>query len=186
MTSTPPPLFDAGPGLTFFAAKHHKLFLSVTGKVATTGIVVKEIINRAQAEPAFAIAEPVINLLVENPKLCQALKTDEGSKEFMDALARLSSLPAAEALGMHRDLGEFTVLPHAIVQAQNGDDVTVIIDEKRGQQMALVENKRFSIAKMKGEKVGTIRLETTVSILQKAAEKKLITTASIWLGSTAI
>ncbi|WP_416957748.1 hypothetical protein ACNKF0_09305 [Nocardioides sp. T5] len=55
-------------------------------------------------------------------------------QQFIDAVTRISGMPAADRVRSKASLGEILVLAHASVYAQNGTDVFVLIDEGDGRK----------------------------------------------------
>ena len=66
------------------------------------------------------------------------------------------------------------VVAHALVKAEQGQDVTVIIDDRAGARMAAVEASHLDHRRATGTSVGRIRLVDTVTILEAAARKGLV------------
>ena len=62
-------------------------------------------------------------------------------KEFTDAVARISGMPAHDRIRSGRSLGEIMVLAHASVHAQQDHDVFVLIDDGDGRRRASREAK---------------------------------------------
>ena len=74
-----------------------------------------------------------------------------------------------ERLQQSRDLGETMVIAHAVVAAEAGADVIVLIDDGLGAQTATREIRRLRRLRAGGVAVGWIALASTVTVLTKAA-----------------
>jgi hypothetical protein len=61
------------------------------------------------------------------------------------------------------------VIAHAVVAAESGDEVTVLIDDGAGARIATSEIKRLHRIRATGRAVGAVRLINTVTVLQRAA-----------------
>ena len=61
------------------------------------------------------------------------------------------------------------VVAHAVVAAEAGKDVTVLIDDGDGARMAMAEVRRLERLSARGQTVGSIRLASTLTVLQRAA-----------------
>jgi hypothetical protein len=74
-----------------------------------------------------------------------------------------------ERLRHPKDLGEIMVIAHAVVAAQAGDTVTVLIDDGSGARIATSEISRLQRLRSQGHAVGSIRLVSTLTVLERAA-----------------
>ena len=61
------------------------------------------------------------------------------------------------------------VIAHAVVMAEAGNDVYVLIDDGGGRKLAGSEARRLDRLRRAGRKVGAIWLVGTVTVLEKAA-----------------
>ena len=61
------------------------------------------------------------------------------------------------------------VIAHAVVAAELGHRVSVLIDDGGGRQMAAIQAERLNRLRVAGRTVGSIHLVSTVSVLKKAA-----------------
>jgi len=68
-----------------------------------------------------------------------------------------------------KDLGETMVVAHAVVAAEAGETVTVLIDDGPGTQTATLEINRLRRLQASGHTVGSIRLVSTLTVLERAA-----------------
>lgn len=71
--------------------------------------------------------------------------------ELSVVVSRLTGLPLTDRKRRSRDLGELMVIAHAVVAAEQGNDVTVLIDDREGRWMANQEARRLS--KATGERI---------------------------------
>lgn len=74
-----------------------------------------------------------------------------------------------ERLKQSKDLGETMVIAHAVIAAEAGADVVVLIDDGRGAQVATRESQRLHRLRRTGGSAGSITLASTVTVLAKAA-----------------
>jgi hypothetical protein len=68
-----------------------------------------------------------------------------------------------------KDLGETMVIAHAVVAAESGQSVTVLIDDGPGATVATSEIRRLHRLLSSGRPVGSITLASTLTILARAA-----------------
>jgi hypothetical protein len=84
----------------------------------------------------------------------------------------------AERLRHSKDLGETMVIAHAVVAAETGADVIVLIDDGLGAQLATREIRRLDRLRAggsaTGSAVGSIKLVSTLTVLEKAAGTEYI------------
>lgn len=73
----------------------------------------------------------------------------------------------AERLRYPRDLGETMVIAHAVTMAETGMDITVLIDEGMGTNLAGGEQARLLRMRERGESVGTLSIIGTVTVLER-------------------
>jgi hypothetical protein len=78
----------------------------------------------------------------------------------------------AERLKRPKDLGEVMVIAHAVVIAEAGGQVTVLIDDGEGARTATSEINRPERLRRSGRPVGSITLVSTLAVLERAVQKK--------------
>ena len=61
------------------------------------------------------------------------------------------------------------VIAHAVVAAETGADVVVLIDESAGAQVATFEMMRLDRMRTQGHSVGSLKLVSTLVVLEAAA-----------------
>ncbi|ASK66213.1 hypothetical protein CFK39_10735 [Brachybacterium avium] len=71
-----------------------------------------------------------------------------------------------------KDLGEMMVVAHAVVAAEAGDEMTVLIDDGGGRRLAALEAQRLDRLRGAGRPVGQMRLISTMTVLRNAAGKR--------------
>jgi hypothetical protein len=64
------------------------------------------------------------------------------------------------------------VIAHAVVAAESGQAVTVLIDDGRGAEIATSEIARLRRLGSSGSSVGSITLVSTLTVLERAAGKE--------------
>jgi hypothetical protein len=87
---------------------------------------------------------------------------------------RISQLPMAERLKQAADLGETMVIAHAVVFAESGDDVIILIDDGEGARIATSEVVRLDRLRAQGRSVGSLKLVSTLTVLERAARTEHI------------
>lgn len=73
-----------------------------------------------------------------------------------------------------KDLGETMVIAHAVVAAEAGYDVRVLLDDGGGARVATSEIRRLRRRQASDPTVGTISLVSTLTILKRAAGKQYL------------
>jgi hypothetical protein len=68
-----------------------------------------------------------------------------------------------------KDLGEIMVIAHAVVAAESGHSVTILMDDGPGAAIATSEISRLRRLGSSGHPVGSITLAGTLTILGRAA-----------------
>lgn len=165
------PIMDAGPGLNFFSIHKERLLFSILGPLSMPETVQSEILRKARTDPRFAPAKTVLGKLP--PTLLEVL-SDDYTLELAQVVARISGTPFQERKRVGEDLGETMVIAHAVVTAEGGTDVIILIDERRGREIAGREQQRLKRLQTMGEPVGSIGLVSTVTVLKKAAVQGLV------------
>lgn len=94
---------------------------------------------------------------------------DDVTPELATVVQRISGLPMAERMLHGKDLGEIMVIAHAVVAAESGQPVTVLIDDGRGAAIATSEIGRLRRLACSGTPVGSITLASTLTVLGRAA-----------------
>jgi hypothetical protein len=79
-----------------------------------------------------------------------------------------------ERLLRSKDIGETMVVAHAVVLAESGQSVTVLIDDRMGARMASKQVERFARLRGLGRSTGEIRMLNTQGILEHAIRKGAI------------
>jgi hypothetical protein len=95
--------------------------------------------------------------------------SDDQTPELAAVVHRITQLPMVERLKHPKDLGETMVIAHAVVAAESGETVTVVIDDGSGARIATSEINRLRRLQTSGHGVGSIRLVSTLTILERAA-----------------
>ncbi|WP_075835704.1 MULTISPECIES: PIN domain-containing protein [unclassified Rhodococcus (in: high G+C Gram-positive bacteria)] len=160
------PIIDAGPALNFLAINKERLLLATTGPISTPETVRNEVLSKSAKDRRFAQVERVWNKI---PSRLLDVLPDDPTPELIAVLGRISQQPWKQRLATAKDLGETMVIAHAVVHAEAGHQVTVIIDDQGGAALATTEIRRLSRLRQMGKPVGGIALVNTVTILEKAA-----------------
>lgn len=159
-------IIDAGPGLNFFSINQERLLISVLGRLCAPEAVETEILNKARQDKRFAGAENVWQRL--KPNYMQIL-SDVVTDDLAYAVARICGTPFSERLRRPQDLGETMVVAHAAVAGEAGENVIILIDDGEGSRIAASEARRLGRMRASGSPVGTIRLVSTLTVLERAA-----------------
>lgn len=165
------PIIDAGPGLNFFSINKERLLIETLGPLCAPETVRDEILRKSRQDNRFAAAQTVWNKLPE--RLMQVLPDDE-TPELAVGVNRIGQLPMPERMKHSKDLGEIMVIAHAVVAAEAGHDVMVLIDDDRGARLATSEIKRLGRLRASGRAVGTIKLVNTVAVPARAEGKQYL------------
>lgn len=160
------PVIDAGPALNFFSTNQERLLLATLGPISTPETVRDEVLRKARADARFEPAERVWNRL---PARLLEILSDAENPELNAAVTRISQLPMAKRSLRQKDYGEIMVIAHAVVAAEAGHTVTVLIDDGEGTRLATTEIERLDRLRTSGSSVGAIRLVGTPTVLERAA-----------------
>ncbi|MFD4368673.1 PIN domain-containing protein [Rhodococcus sp. NPDC058521] len=163
---TPRPIIDAGPALNFLSINKERLLSSVTGPISTPETVRNEVFAKSGRDPRFTAVEKVWKKI---PAKWLKVLPDDPAPELLAALERISQQPWGQRLATAQDLGETMVVAHAVVLAEAGQRVTVIIDGRGGAELATNENRRPARLRGAGLPYGSIAFVNTPTILEKAA-----------------
>jgi hypothetical protein len=138
--TTQRPIIDAGPGLNFLSINRERLLIGTLGRLSAPAAVEDEVLRKAAQDPRFRPAAAVWKKLT--PAWIQVLP-DEVTPELARVVNRLAQQPMADCLKRSKDLGETMVIAHAVVTAERGGDVVVLIDDGLGAQAATREIRRL-------------------------------------------
>jgi hypothetical protein len=165
------PIIDAGPGLNFFSINKERLLFDTLGPLCAPETVRDELLRKSRQDSSFRNAERVWAKL---PERFMRVLSDDVTPELAAVVARISQLPMRERLRQSKDLGETMVIAHAVVAAEIGHDVIVLIDDGPGARVAGMEANRLRLVRAGGKPVGTLRLVNTLTVLEKAAGRTYI------------
>jgi len=94
---------------------------------------------------------------------------DDTTPELAVVVQRISGLPMDERRRQPKDLGETMVIAHAVVAAESGASVTILMDDGPGAAIASLEIRRLRRLGSSGKPVGSIALASTLTVLGRAA-----------------
>lgn len=160
------PIIDAGPGLNFLSINKERLLIAVLGRLSAPAAVEAELLRKAAQDRRFRPAEAAWRRLT--PTWIQILP-DDPTPELARAVNRITQQPMAERLRQSKDLGETMVIAHAVVAAEAGADVIVLIDDGLGAETATLEIRRLERRRATDGTVGSITLAGTLTVLERAA-----------------
>lgn len=133
-------LLDAGPSLNFLAvgqeniliqaAASQKLQLAAPARVDTeiSGMARNPRFERTRVRTTWA--------RLKTSHRVEILPDELTTRQFTDAVTRISGMQAQTRVRDKKSLGEIMVLAHASIYVQQGTDVFVLIDEYDGRQRA--------------------------------------------------
>jgi hypothetical protein len=124
------------------------------------------VLRKSREDERFRPAAVVWRKLA--PRWIQILPDDE-TPELAAVGHRITRQPMAERMRHPKDLGETMVIAHAVVAAEAGETVTVLIDDGPGARTAASEIRRLQRLRVDGRSVGSIRLASTLTVLARAA-----------------
>jgi hypothetical protein len=160
------PIIDAGPGLNFLSINRERLLIGVLGPLSAPETVEAEVLRKSREDVRFSSAAPVWRKL--KPRWLQIISDDE-TPELAAVVHRITHQPMQDRLKHPRDLGEIMVIAHAVVAAEAGETVTVLIDDGSGARIAASEMSRLQRLRAAGRAGGSIRLVSTLTVLERAA-----------------
>lgn len=160
------PIIDAGPGLNFLSINKERLLIAVLGELSAPETVQEEVLRKSKQDERFRAAGRI--WLKLTPKWVEILSDDQ-TPELEAVIRRITQLPMEKRLRDSKDLGETMVIAHAVVFAEMGETVTVLIDDGKGAQIAASEIRRLERLKGRGQAVGDIHLVSTLTVLKNAA-----------------
>ena len=160
------PIIDAGPGLNFLSANKERLLIAVLGPFSVPEAVQGEVLRKSRQDDRFRAAEAVWKKLT--PRWIEIL-SDDVTPELATVVQRISGLPMDQRRRQSKDLGETMVIAHAVVAAESGQSVTILIDDGPGAVIAMSETSRLQRLGSSGLPVGSITLASTLTVLGRAA-----------------
>jgi len=160
------PIIDAGPGLNFLSINKERLLIAVLGPFSAPETVQAEVLRKSQQDDRFRAAATVWRKLTVN--WIQIL-SDDATPELATVVQRVSGLPIHQRRKQPKDLGETMVIAHAVVAAESGQSVTILMDDGPGAAIATSEISRLQRLVSSGHPVGSITLASTLTILGRAA-----------------
>lgn len=160
------PIIDAGPGLNFFSINKERLLIGMLGELSAPEAVRDEVLRKARQDARFRSAAAVWQKLT--PRWMQIL-SDEQTPELAAVVHRITRQPMEQRLNTRKDLGETMVIAHAVVAAESGETVFVLIDDGPGTRLATAEINRLRRLQASGQSVGSIKLVSTLTVLERAA-----------------
>ncbi|SDD63091.1 PIN domain-containing protein [Actinokineospora iranica] len=161
-----PPIIDAGPGLNFFSINKERLLIGVLGQLSAPETVQNEVFRKSGQDERFRAAAVVWRKLTPN---WLRVLSDDHTPELAAVVHRITGLPMEQRLRRPEDLGETMVIAHAVVAAEAGETVTVLIDDGPGARTATAEISRLQRLHSSGRIIGSIILVNTLTVLARAA-----------------
>ncbi|GAA4916674.1 hypothetical protein [Streptomonospora salina] len=165
------PIIDAGPGLNFLAINRERLLIGVLGKLSAPEAVEREVLDKAGRDRRFRTAEKTWRKLT--PHGWMRILSDDTTPELAAVVDRITGTSMAARSKEPKDLGEIMVVAHAVVAAESGATVIVLIDDGQGARIADAEIRRLDRLRSSGRSVGRMGLVSTVTVLERAAGKHI-------------
>lgn len=125
-----------------------------------------KVLRKSQQDDRFRAAATVWRKLTAN--WIQIL-ADDTTPELTAVVQRVSGFPMDERRKHPKDLGETMVIAHAVVAAESGQSVIILMDDGPGARIATLEISRLQRLVSSGHPVGSITLASTLTILGRAA-----------------
>jgi hypothetical protein len=160
------PIIDAGPGLNFLSIRKERLLIAVLGPLSAPETVQDEVLRKSQRDDRFHAAATVWRKLTTR---WIEILSDDATPELATVVQRVSGLPMDERRRHPKDLGEIMVIAHAVVAAESGQSVTILMDDGLGATIATSEISRLRRLGSSGQQVGSITLASTLTVLGRAA-----------------
>jgi hypothetical protein len=160
------PIIDARPSLNFLSIHKERLLIGVLGPLSVPETVEVEVLRKSREDERFRCAATIWRKLT--PRWLQIIADDE-TPELAAVVHRITRQSMQERLRHPKDLGEIMVIAHAVVAAEAGATVTVLIDDGSGARIATSEMSRLQRLRSQGHVVGSIRLVSTLTVLERAA-----------------
>ena len=160
------PIIDAGPGLNFLSIHKERLLIAILGPISAPETVQDEILRKAQHDDRFRAAATAWRKLT--PHWIHILP-DDATPELATVVQRISGLPMGQRKKHPKDLGEVMVIAHAVVAAESGLSVTILMDDGSGARIATSEISRLRRLCSSSHAVGSITLASTLTVLERAA-----------------
>lgn len=170
------PIIDAGPALNFFASHQERLLYRVLGSLSCPETVVAEIERKAARDRRFAPAQAVLRK--QPDRLWRKLYDSAEDSELVACVERITKMPFSERMKQRKDRGELMVIAHAVVLAESGAEVFVIVDDGDGRRFAAREQERLNRMRRSDATVGKIFVIGTVDIVGRAVKQGFIETKS--------
>lgn len=164
---TPQAIIDAGPSLNFCSINKERLLISVTGPLMAPEAVDTEVLRKADQDDRFKPSAKVW-IRLRGSRYLEILSDDPNNQALSQAVTRISGQPLRLRSRKAQDLGEHMVLAHAAVLAENGTNVTILIDEGAGRLLAAQEAQRLRTLAAATPGVGALYLMSTGDVLRRA------------------
>lgn len=133
-------LLDAGPSLNFLAVGQENILVQAAVsqqlQLAVPARVDSEIIGMARSSRFARTGVHTVWARLKAAQRVEVLPDELITQPFIDAVTRISGMPAKSRVRDRNSLGEIMVLAHASVYVQQGADVFVLMDEADGRQRA--------------------------------------------------
>lgn len=141
------------------------MLFEALGPLCVPETVHSEMIRKAQNDRRFARTQNVLGKL---PAALLEILSDDATGPLRESFERLAQMPVSDRMKNGKDLGELMVVAHAAVQAEQGRDITVLIDDQGGQRLAAHESRRLDRRRIYAPNTGHLHLITTLTVLERS------------------
>lgn len=167
MPSPPPFIIDAGPALNFLASGHERILINAIGHqpVHAPQTVEDEVLRKASKVSKFKGAAGRWRNM--QPNWLRLLSDDSADPALRAAAYTLLNTPLDLRQDNGDDLGETMVVLHAYARAAAGEDVVVIIDDRKGRDFASTARARIDRLRGTDPNAGRIFLTSTTDLVRQ-------------------
>ena len=164
MPSPPPFIIDAGPALNFLASGHQGILINAVGRqpVHAPQTVEDEVLRKSARISKFKGAAGRWRNM--QPNWLRLLSDDSQDPALRAASYTLLNTPLDLRQDDGDDLGETMVVLHAYARASAGENVVVIIDDRKGRDFASTARTRIDRLRQANPSVGRIFLTSTTDL----------------------
>lgn len=155
----------ARSGLNFLSIHKERLLTAILGPFSAPETVQGEVLRKSQQDDRFRAAATAWRKLTTS--WIQILP-DDTTPELATVVQRVSGLPMDERRRQPKDLGETMVIARAVVAAESGQSVTILMDDGPGATIATSEISRLRRLGS-SHPIGSITLASTLTGLGRAA-----------------
>lgn len=155
-------VIDTGPALNFIASGHDVILFDVLARrdkrLFVSETIEDEVKSKGERDRRFSKCSARLQRLLLEDQV-ERLQDELGSRALSDAVKIVCGEPLNIRMRTSQDLGETLVLAHALVLRSQGEQTTVLIDERPGTDRARALG---------------IKVISTVGVLHSAAQLGIV------------